>query len=111
LHEIWKAETKDQTALLSFYDFPVEHWIHIRITNPIESSFATIRHCTTRIKNCQSQSTLLGLVFQLVLTEKKSWRKLGGFKLLPDVARSVQFQDSITVVFYPSREEQQKIAA
>jgi putative transposase len=140
LHEIWMAETKaqaekafdrfvrdfsakypkaveilvkDRAVLLTFYDFPAEHWIHIRTTNPIESSFATIRHRTTRTKNCVSRNTLLGLVFQLALTAEKSWRKLGGFKLLPDVARGARFQDGIAVVDPPSEteEEQQKIAA
>ncbi len=140
LHEIWMAETKaqaekafdrfvrdfsakypkavailvkDRAALLTFYDFPAEHWIHIRTTNPIESSFATIRHRTTRTKNCVSRNTLLGLVFQLALTAERSWRKLGGFKLLPDVARGGRFQDGIAVVDPPSEteEEQQKIAA
>jgi transposase-like protein len=140
LHEIWMAETqaqagkafdrfvrdfgakypkaveilkKDRAALLAFYDFPAEHWIHIRTTNPIESSFATIRHRTTRTKNCVSRNTLLGLVFQLALTAEKSWHKLGGFKLLPDVARGVRFQDGIAVVDQPDQTEdgQQKIAA
>ena len=67
---------------LAFYDFPAEHWVHIRTTNPIESSFATIRHRTTRTKNCVSRNTLLGLVFQLALTAEKSWRKLGGLQAL-----------------------------
>jgi len=139
LHEIWMAETKaqaekafdrfvrdfgakypkaveilkkDRAVLLAFYDFPAEHWIHIRTTNPIESSFATIRHRTTRTKNCVSRNTLLGLVFQLALTAEKSWRKLGGFKLLPDVARGVQFQDGIAVIDPDQTEDdQQKIAA
>ena len=140
LHEIWMAETKaqagkafdrfvrdfgakypkaveilkkDRAVLLAFYDFPAEHWIHIRTTNPIESSFATIRHRTTRTKNCVSRNTLLGLVFQLALTAEKSWRKLGGFKLLPDVARGVRFQDGIAVVDQSDQTEddQQKIAA
>ena len=104
---------KDRPELLAFYDFPAEHWIHIRTTNPIESSFATIRHRTTRTKNCVSRNTLLGLVFQLALAAERSWRKLGGFKLLPDVARGVRFQDGIAVVDQPGEagEEQQKIAA
>lgn len=140
LHEIWMAETKtqaekafdrfvrdfgakdpkaveilkkDRGVLLAFYDFPAEHWIHIRTTNPIESTFATIRHRTTRTKNCVSRNTLLGLVFQLALTAEKSWRKLGGFKLLPDVVRGVRFKDGIAVVDQPdeTEDEQQKIAA
>lgn len=140
LHEIWMAETKaqaekafdrfvrdfgakypkaveilkkDRAVLLAFYDFPAEHWIHIRTTNPIESTFATIRHRTTRTKNCVSRTTLLGLVFQLALTAEKSWRKLRGFKLLPDVVKGVRFQDGIAVVDTPeeTEDEQQKIAA
>jgi transposase-like protein len=140
LHEIWMAETqaqaeksfdrfvkdygakypkaveclkKDRAALLAFYDFPAEHWTHIRTSNPIESTFATVRHRTTRTKNCVSRSTLLGLVFQLALTAQKSWRRLDGFKLLPDVAKGVKFQDGIAAVETPdgTREEQQKIAA
>lgn len=124
LQEIWKAETKlqaekafdrfvrdfgakypkaveklvrDRAVLLAFFDFPAEHWSHIRTTNPIESSFATIRHRTTRTKNCVSRNTLLGLIFQLALTAEKSWRKLGGFKLLPDVVAGVRFEDGLRV--------------
>lgn len=140
LHEIWMAETKaqaekafdrfvkgygakypkaveclkkDRAALLAFYDFPAEHWTHIRTSNPIESTFATIRHRTTRTKNCVSRSTLLGLVFQLALAAQKSWRRLDGFKLLPDVVKGVRFQDGIAVVEPPDEigEEQQRIAA
>jgi transposase-like protein len=140
LQEIWKAETKlqaekafdrfvrdfgakypkavdklvkDRTALLAFYDFPAEHWIHIRTTNPIESSFATIRHRTTRTKNCVSRNTLLGLVFQLALTAEKSWRKLGGFKLLPEVVAGIRFEDGLRVDPPPdeSEPETQQLAA
>lgn len=140
LHEIWMAETqaqaekafdrfvkdygakypkaveclkKDRGVLLAFYDFPAEHWTHIRTSNPIESTFATIRHRTNRTKNCVSRNTLLGLVFQLALTAQKSWRRLDGFKLLPDVVKGVRFQDGIAVVESPdeTEEEQQRIAA
>jgi putative transposase len=125
LREIWMAETKagaekalagfqrdfeakypkavnllekDREALLAFYDFPAEHWIHIRTTNPIESSFATIRHRTTRTKNCVSRNTLLGLVFQLALTAERGWRRIRGFKQLPDVINGTRFQDGIAVI-------------
>lgn len=140
LHEIWMAETKaqagqafnrfvrdfgakypkavaklvkDRAALLAFYDFPAEHWVHIRTTNPIESSFATIRHRTTRTKNCVSRNTLLGLVFQLALTAEQSWRRLGGFKLLPAVVQGVRFVDGSQVTDQPPNEaeEQQQFAA
>ena len=104
---------KDRAALLAFYDFPAEHWVHIRTTHPIESSFATIRHRTTRTKHCVSRNTLLGLVFQWALTAENSWRKRGGFKRLPEGVRGVRFQDGIAIVDPPNDLEnnQQKIAA
>jgi putative transposase len=103
---------KDRKSLLAFYDFPAEHWIHIRTTNPIESSFATIRHRTTRTKNCVSRNTLLGLVFQLALTAEKSWRKIRGFKRLPEVIEGIRFQDGIAVIRKPEKtEETQQMAA
>jgi len=103
---------KDREALLAFYDFPAEHWIHIRTTNPIESSFATIRHRTTRTKNCVSRNTLMGLVFQLALTAEKSWRRIRGFKQLPDVLNGIRFQDGIAVTRESEiAEEIQQIAA
>jgi putative transposase len=140
LHEIWMAETKaqagkafdrfvrhfgakypkavdtlvkDRAALLTFYDFPAEHWIHIRTTHPIESSFATIRHRTTRTKNRVSRNTLLGLVFQLALTAEKSWRKPRGFKRLPEVVQGIRFQNGIAMDGPPTdtAEAQQKVAA
>jgi len=89
---------KDRDTLLAFYNFPAEHWVHIRTTNPIESSFATIRHRTTRTKNCVSRNTLLGLVFQLALTAEKSWRRIRGFKQLPEVVNGVRFQDGVAVI-------------
>jgi len=140
LREIWMAETKaqaenafdrfvkgygakypkaaeclgkDRAALLAFYDFPAEHWTHIQTGNPIESTFATIRHRTTRTKNCVSRNTLLGLVFQLALAAQKSWRRLDGFKRLPDVAKGTRFQDGIAVAETPdgAQENQQRKAA
>lgn len=104
---------KDRAALLAFYDFPGEHWVHLRTTNPIESSFATIRHRTTRTKNCVSRNTLLGLVFQLALTAEQSWRKLGGFKLLPAVVQGIRFVDGVRVTDQPPSgfEAEQQIAA
>jgi transposase-like protein len=103
---------KDREPLLAFYDFPAEHWIHIRTTNPIESTFATIRHRTTRTKNCVSRNALLGLVFQLTLTAEKGWRRIRGFKRLPEVIDGVRFQDGIAVVTEPEKKaESQQIAA
>jgi putative transposase len=103
---------KDRESLLAFYDFPAEHWIHIRTTNPIESSFATIRHRTTRTKNCVSRNTLLGLVFQLALTAEKSWRKIRGFDRLPEVIDGIRFQDGMAVIMEPEKTaETQQMAA
>lgn len=103
---------KDRESLLAFYDFPAKHWIHIRTTNLIESSFATMRHRTTRTKNCVSRNTLLGLVFQLTLTAEKSWRKIRRFKRLPDVIEGIRFQDGMAVIMEPEKtEETQQMAA
>jgi putative transposase len=103
---------KDRAVLLSFYDFPAEHWAHIRTTNPIESTFATIRHRTTRTKNCVSRNTLLGLVFQLALAAERSWLKLRGFNRLTDVLRGIKFEDGIAVIVEANDNvyEQQNIA-
>jgi transposase-like protein len=104
---------KDREVLLTFYDFPAEHWAHIRTTNPIESTFATIRHRTTRTKGWVSRNTLMGLVFQLALTAEHSWRRLRGFRLLPDVVQGIPFKDGLRVVNPPGADEQenQQIAA
>ena len=110
LHEIWMAETKkdalaafeplwrpssakyakaveclakDREALLAFYDFPAEHWKHLRTTNVIESSFATVRHRTVRSKGCLSSKTALAMIFKLAESAEKSWRRLDGHNQLP----------------------------
>jgi transposase-like protein len=112
LQEIWMAETKtdaekafdafiaayelkydkaaeclkkDREALLAFYDFPAEHWKHLRTTNPIESTFSTVRHRTIRSKGCLSNKTALAMVFKLVEGAQKSWRRLYGHNQLPCV--------------------------
>jgi len=104
--------SKDRESLLAFYDFPAEHWVHIRTTNPIESTFATIRHRTTRTKNCVSRNTLLGLVFQLTLAAEKDWRRIRGFKQLPDVIKGVRFQDGIAIITESEKtEESQQMTA
>jgi transposase-like protein len=68
--------TKDEDALLAFYDFPAEHWQHIRTTNPVESTFATVRHRSSRTRNCVSRDTFLGLAFKLMEEAEKSWNKI-----------------------------------
>jgi putative transposase len=84
---------KDKAELLAFYDFPAEHWHHIRTTNPIESAFATVRLRSRRSKNCGSRDTTLSMVFKLLQSAEKRWRKIRGFKLLTLVADNVEFKD------------------
>jgi putative transposase len=122
LHEIWMAETKadadrafdlfvesyeakypkaveclkkDREALLTFYDFPAEHWAHLRTTNPIESTFATVRLRTHRTKGCGSRTACLTMVFKLTQSAEQHWRTLNGSKLLEDVIRGIQFVDGL----------------
>ena len=68
--------TKDRDRLLTFYDFPAEHWKHVRSTNPIESTFATVRLRTTKTKGCLSRKTTLAMVFKLLLSARRKWRRL-----------------------------------
>jgi len=124
LHEIWMAETradaeaafdafiesyrlkydkaayclaKDRDALLAFYDFPAEHWKHLRTSNPIESTFATVRHRTIRAKGCLSNKTALAMVFKLVDAAQKRWRRLDGHNQLPKVVLGAKFKDGLEV--------------
>jgi putative transposase len=90
--------TKDRDALLAFYDFPAEHWKHLRTSNPIESTFATVRHRTIRSKGCLSNKTALAMVFKLVEAAQKSWRRLDGHNQLPKLITGVKFADGIEVV-------------
>jgi putative transposase len=125
LQEIWMAETKkealaafdafvetwsvkydkaveclikDREPLLAFYDFPAEHWKHLRTSNVIESSFATIRHRTVRSKGCLSNETALAMIFKLAQAAEKTWRRLDGHNQLPKVILGVTFTDGIEVV-------------
>ena len=122
LHDIWMAETrseadkafdffveaygvkydkaverlvKDRERLLSFYDFPAEHWKHIRTTNPIESTFATVRQRTVKTKGCLSRKTALAMVFKLILSARAKWRKLDGSNQLAEIIEGVPFRDGI----------------
>jgi putative transposase len=88
---------KDRDALLTFYDFPAEHWDHLRTSNPIESVFATVRHRTVRTKGALSQDTARLMVFKLVLAAAKTWRRLKGENQLPKVIDGVRFKDGIEV--------------
>jgi putative transposase len=125
LQEIWMAETKkdalaafdvfvetwgvkydkaveclikDREALLAFYDFPAEHWKHLRTSNVIESAFATVRHRTVRSKGCLSNKTALAMIFKLAEAAERSWRRLDGHNQLPKIIRGVRFADGIEVV-------------
>jgi len=85
--------TKDEEVLFAFYDFPAEHWIHIRTTNPIESTFATVRHRTRQTKGCGSRRATMTMVFKLALEAEKRWRRLNGSQLLAKVIEGVKFVD------------------
>ncbi len=118
LHDIWQADTKedankafdlflntyqakypkateclakDREVLLTFYDFPAEHWIHIRTTNPIESTFATVRLRHRRTKGSGLRKACLAMVFKLVQAAEKKWRLLNGSELIPDVIQGLRF--------------------
>jgi transposase-like protein len=122
LHDIWMAETrveaekafdffvdaygvkypkaverlvKDRDHLLAFYDFPAEHWKHIRTTNPIESTFATVRQRTVKTKGCLSRKTALAMTFKLILSAREKWRKLDGSDHLAELIKGVPFKDGI----------------
>ena len=82
---------KDKEELLAFYDFPAEHWAHIRTSNPIESTFATVRHRTYKSKGCFSRITILTMVFKLSESAQNRWHRLRGFNYLADVIRGIKF--------------------
>jgi transposase-like protein len=85
--------SKDREILFSFYDFPAEHWPHLRTTNPIESTFATVRLRTERTKGCGSRMATLTMVWQLARAAQKKWRRLNGSELLSQVIEGVIFED------------------
>jgi transposase-like protein len=122
LHQIWMASTKDEAqrhfndflniygakypkatqclekdrdVLLTFYDFPAEHWRHIRTTNPIESTFATVRLRTAKVRNCFSSKTVVAMAFKLCQSAQKRWIKLYHPKRLADVIRGVKFVNGV----------------
>ena len=97
---------KDRQALLTFYNFPAEHWKHIRTSNPIESTFATVRHRTVKTKGALSRKTALSMVFKLVMAAQKQWQRLNGKNELPKLIEGVRFTDGIEV-----KDEAKKSAA
>lgn len=124
LHEIWMAPTraeaerafdhfvetyqakypravhclvKDRAVLLTFYDFPAEHWVHLRTTNPVESTLGTIRHRTDRAKGCVTRQTMLAFTYKLAMAAERRWHRIRGFRHLSQVVQGVKFQDGIAV--------------
>ena len=95
--------SKDRQELLVFYDFPAEHWVHLRTTNPIESAFATVRLRSKRSKNCGSRDTTLSMVYKLLESAQKRWRKIRGFRLLTLVVNNVQFANGEKVIEQKNR--------
>lgn len=96
---------KDREELLTFYDFPAEHWRHLRTTNPIESTFATIRLRTAKTRGCLSRNTALTMVFKLALCAQGRWRRLNGSELLTDVVGGVRFEDGVRSDNEPAQSE------
>ena len=86
---------KDRDVLFTFYDFPAEHWAHLRTSNPIESTFATVRHRTRQTKGCGSRLATLTMVFKLAAQAEKHWRRLNGYELLSKVIQGVKFIDGV----------------
>jgi transposase-like protein len=84
---------KDREALLAFYDFPAVHWKHLRSTNPVESTFATVRLRTDKTKGCLSRATALAMVFKLAKSAERHWRRLNGSDRLAEIVRGVRFRD------------------
>jgi len=88
---------KDKEELLAFYDFPAQHWVHIRTTNPIESTFATVRLRTAKTRSCVSRQTILSMVFKLVQSAEKRWRRLRGYRQLSAVLQGIKFVNGVAV--------------
>jgi putative transposase len=89
--------SKDRDVLLTFYDFPAEHWVHIRTTNPVESTFATVRLRTGKTRGCLSRETAFTMVFKLCLSAEKRWRRLNGAEQMTAVITGAKFQDGVLV--------------
>lgn len=86
---------KDRDVLLNFYSYPAEHWKHIRTSNPIESTFATVRLRTKKVRNCFSSQTVVSMAFQLCRCAEKRWQKINAVKKLAQVIEGVQFVDGV----------------
>ena len=89
---------KDREVLLTFHDFPAEHWKHPRTINPIESTFATVRPQTIKTKGCLSRATVMTMVFKPCRSAAKKWRRLDGSKRLTEIIDGVKFKDGEKLV-------------
>jgi putative transposase len=98
---------KDRDTLLAFYAFPAEHWVHLRTTNPIESTFATLRHRTSRTKNCVSRTTFLGLAFKLAEEAAKTWRRIRAPEKVAELLGGARYADGIPVADDPPAEQRE----
>ena len=92
-----ECPAKDRDALLAFHEFPAEHWAHIRTSNPIESTFATVRLRTAKTRGCLSRETAFTMVFKLTLCAQRKWRRLNESNWLAEVSEGVKFEDGIKV--------------
>lgn len=108
--EATECLAKDRQVLLAFYEFPAEHWKHIRSTNPIESTFATVRLRTDKTRGAVSNDSILSLVFKLVQSAQKRWLRIRGFKHLADVIEGVQFKDGLRITQPEKENTHQKVA-
>lgn len=88
---------EDKEVLFQFYDFPAEHWQHIRTTNPIESTFATVRHRTRRTKGCGTRTATLTMTYKLAMEAEKKWRRINGRKLIFKIMTGIRFEDGLEV--------------
>jgi putative transposase len=98
---------KDRQALLAFFAFPAEHWMHLRTTNPIESTFATVRHRTSRTKNCVTRTTFLGLAFKLAEEAAKTWRRIRAPEKVAELLGGACYADDIPVTDNPPEEQRE----
>jgi len=102
---------KDWDALTAFYDFPAEHWRHLRTTNPIESSFATVKLRTKVTKGAGSKKAALAMAYKLLDAAQERWRRFNGHELVADVLAGVKFKDGIKVTDDDTTTTDEKVAA
>lgn len=86
---------KDREALLTFYDFPAEHWVHLRTTNPVESTLGTIRHRTDQAKGCVTRDTMLAFAYKLAMSAERRWKRINGLRQVGKLIQGVQFRDGV----------------